>query len=234
MKGRCFLMRRRFLPYLEGKVSDRQAGRVERHLAHCVECAGLLARLRAGHRAARQYAASGPEPSVGSPPEFAEIWVRFEAREGDGGGRFLVRRSGSPFLAARTVVVVGLVMAAAALLVLSSRGPRLRRDAGAALGGFVPVSIADFDRNTQAPVVTEGVIGAVYFDEEEQTLHIKLLDPRHKPEPFVICEVRRTGSLDVPPEGSRVRIYGTPRFDGQPGRGWHEVNPVVGIDLLKK
>jgi hypothetical protein len=31
-----------------------------------------------------------------------------------------------------------------------------------------------------------------------------------------------------------VRIYGVARYDGQPGRMWYEVNPVLNIALLKR
>jgi len=31
-----------------------------------------------------------------------------------------------------------------------------------------------------------------------------------------------------------VRVYGTARYDAQPGRGWHEVNPVLTLAVLKR
>lgn len=40
--------------------------------------------------------------------------------------------------------------------------------------------------------------------------------------------------MAIPREGSRVRVYGMARYDSQPGRGWHEVNPVMKIDVLKR
>ncbi len=57
---------------------------------------------------------------------------------------------------------------------------------------------------------------------------------RPDPEPFVICEVRDLQPPDHSGEGSRVRVYGRARFDAQPGRGWHEVNPVMEIAVLNR
>jgi uncharacterized protein YrrD len=68
----------------------------------------------------------------------------------------------------------------------------------------------------------------VYFDEQERTLHIKLVEAPNKPEPFVICEVRNLGDVIIPRQGNRVRVYGTA------GRGWHEVNPVLTLAVLKR
>ncbi len=55
MNYRCFLLARRFVPYLEGGVAPRQAKRLERHLAGCRECDELLTRLRSGDQAGRQF-----------------------------------------------------------------------------------------------------------------------------------------------------------------------------------
>ena len=44
----------------------------------------------------------------------------------------------------------------------------------------------------------------------------------------------RRAEIPVPAEGSRVRVYGVARFDAQAGRGWHEVNPVLDIAVLKR
>jgi len=99
---------------------------------------------------------------------------------------------------------------------------------------FTPLRITDFSSNTKSPVVTEGFVRDVYFDREEKTLHIKLVDVQQKAEPFVICEIPSPGGMTIPRGGSHVRVYGVARYDSQPGRGWNEVNPVVNIDLLKR
>jgi hypothetical protein len=240
MKCRRFFLRRRFVSYLEGDASPRLEKRLERHLAGCPECGRLLATLRAGHEAARRFGRPGPAAPGYRPPEFAELWAKFGA-ENDGQdrpGRAGIFRGLPAPLAVKALVV--LALASAGFLVVSHRGLVWRSGSAASVAstadfhGFTPVSIRDFTSDTKASVVTEGVVGSVYFDEEEQTLHIKLLGARHKLEPFVICEVRQAGGMTIPPEGSRVRVYGTARYDDQPGRGWHEVNPVVNIDVLKR
>jgi len=101
-------------------------------------------------------------------------------------------------------------------------------------GAFMKLAIRDFGIDSRRQVVTEGYVQDVYYDEQEQTLHIKLGERSGGTGPFVICEVRDAGRLTIPGTGSRVRVYGRARFDAQPGRGWHEVNPVMEIAVLNR
>ncbi len=100
--------------------------------------------------------------------------------------------------------------------------------------GFTPLAIREFAMNSRNRIVTEGFVHNVYYDEQERTLHIKLVEGLQDPEPFVICEIRDVRGLTIPQQGSRVRVYGMARFDAQPGRGWHEVNPVMDIAVLNR
>lgn len=242
MRCRCVLLRRRFLPYIEGRASLREAKRLERHLRGCRECDELLARLRSGHEAARQFGRLAPDAGH-RPPEFEEIWAAIgstfdkPARPAMAGGRILQALS-TP-LAVRLLMV--LVLTQAVLLVVSLRKVPSQVVAGAVrtedaplLRGYAPVRIAEFSSNSEFRVVTEGFVKEVYFDEHERSLHIKLVEAPQEPEPFVICEVRDIGGLTIPSPGSRVRVYGTARYDAQPGRGWHEVNPVLTLAVLKR
>jgi hypothetical protein len=212
MTPRCFFERRRFVPGLEGDLSGPRAGRLEAHLARCPECRDLFARVRSGHEAGRRFGRLGPIPPRRL-PDLDEI----------------------PEPAARplfTVLVTRALPAALAVglaLFAVFRGDR--RD-GPDVGGFAPLAIREFATNERSRIFTEGFVHDVYFDEEERTLHIKLLESPRQMEPFVICEIRATGGVTVPSEGSRIRVYGNARFDGQPGRGWHEVNPVAKIAVL--
>jgi anti-sigma factor RsiW len=242
MSWRCFVLRRKFVPYLDGEVTPREEKRLDDHLAVCPACRERLTSVCAGHRAARQLGRLGPETSQ-RPPEFDELWASVGARLERSGqaaqtGRAMPRPLPVP-LAAATLAV--LVLAFSVLLVKAGRkfasmaGDRTVMPAGA--GGrraYVPLRIAEFPSKAGSPVVTEGYVRGVYFDQEEKTLHIKLVDNQQQPEPFVICEVRSFGRVAIPEEGSRVRVYGTARFDSQPGRGWNEVNPVTNIDILKR
>jgi hypothetical protein len=214
MTLRCFFERRRFLPGLEGELSRPRAERLESHLARCPECRDLFARIRSGHEAGRRFGRLGPVPPDRL-PDLDEIWEP-DAR---------------PFFTALMTGVLPAVLAVALVLFAVFRGDR--RD-GPKAGGFAPLAIREFASNERSRIFTEGFVHDVYFDEEERTLHIKLLESPRRMEPFVICEIRATGGVTVPSEGSRIRVYGNARFDGQPGRGWHEVNPVTKIAVLDR
>jgi hypothetical protein len=242
MSWRCFRTRRGFVPYLEGGLPPRTAERIEKHLAQCRRCGELLDRLRAGHEAGLQFGRIGPE--IGRrPPAFEELRaVIGPARDARG----LPVRPAGAFLRALTApmavrVLILLVLAQTVLLVVIYRNTLWRAGGRAAISlvngqiqDFTPLRITEFASNTKSPVVTEGIVRDVYFDKEEKTLHIKLVDIQQKSEPFVICEVRSPAGMDIPREGSRVRVYGMARYDPQPGRGWNEVNPVMTIAVLKR
>lgn len=223
----CFFLRRKFMPYLEGGLRPGQAGRLEKHLAGCRECADLIARIRAGHQAARRLGRRFPDPSPRL-PEFEELWAR----------RPSVARL-PPAL--EVPILLAVVAGLSVLLVLSGRTTASRPREGLIASRetqagreFTPLAIREFAMNSRNRVVTEGFVHEVYYDEQEQTLHIKLGEGPQDPDPFVICEIRDVRGLTIPQEGSRVRVYGTARFDAQPGRGWHEVNPVMNIAVLNR
>ena len=227
------------MSYLEGGLPPGEAERLEKHLGHCRRCDEVLARLRAGHEAGRQFGRIGPE--IGQrPPAFEELRPAAAAiRDGRGlpAGAFL--RALTTPLAVR--VLITLMLAQSALLVVSYRKTLWHPGGRAAMSfisgeiqDFTPLRITEFSPDTKSPVVTEGIVRDVYFDKEENTLHIKLVEIQQKSEPFVICEVRSPAGMAIPREGSRVRVYGMARYDSQPGRGWNEVNPVMTIALLKR
>jgi hypothetical protein len=219
MSVRCALLRRKFLAHIQGELPRAEAGRLDEHLTGCPKCRDLFERTRSGHEAGRWLGRfpPGPPPRL---PEFEEIWA------GRGPDRRL--RALVPSLDARIILAVA--AAGLALLVLSHR----LRVPDPAAKGFTPLAISEFATNTRSRVVTEGFVHNVYFDAEERTLHIKLAEGPRTAEPFVICEIRNPRGLTIPEEGSRVRVYGTARYDDQPGRGWHEVNPVAEIALLRR
>lgn len=242
MNWRCVRLRRGFVPYLEGSLARRDAEGLEKHLARCPRCGQLLDRLRAGHEAGRQFGRIGPE--IGPrPPAFEELRAAIgPARDGRG----LPSRPAGAFLRALAAptavrVLILLVLAQTVLLVAIYRKTLWRAGGRAAISlvngqvqDFTPLRITEFSSNTKSSIVTEGIVRDVYFDKEEKTLHIKLVDIQQPSEPFVICEVRSPAGMVIPREGSRVRVYGMARYDPQPGRGWHEVNPVMTIAVLNR
>jgi hypothetical protein len=242
MSWRCSRRRRGFVPYLEGGLPPREAQRLEKHLAHCRRCGELLARLRAGHEAGRNFGRIGAE--IGQrPPVFEELRAALGATRDVSG--LPVRPAGAFFRALTTPlavrVLITLVLAQSALLVVIYRKTLWSAGGRAAVSlvsgdfqDFTPLRITEFSSNTKSPIVTEGIVRDVYFDKEEKTLHIKLVDIQQKSEPFVICEILSPAGMAIPRAGSHVRVYGMARFDSQPGRGWNEVNPVMTIAVLKR
>jgi hypothetical protein len=216
MSLRCPIERRRFVSFLEGRLGARQAARLETHLAGCAGCAGLMARVRAGHEAARRFGRLLPD----LPARLPEL----DRPEAAGHSA----RALSPALAAWA-----LLAAAVLIVVLAGRETGGGGHAPAA-AGFARTAIREFPQSSRSRVVTEGFVREVYYDDEEKTLHIKLAEGSAGPGPFVICEVRDSSRLTIPEKGSRIRVYGRARFDAQPGRGWHEVNPVMEIAVLNR
>ncbi|HVP91477.1 MAG TPA: zf-HC2 domain-containing protein [Terriglobales bacterium] len=234
MTGRCFFLRRRFVPYIEGELSPGAEERLERHLVRCLNCRELLARVKAGHEAGREFGRLGPEGEP-RPLGFDELWARKDGARGRPAAfRLLAAPVALPAIALSLLVLVALSAVSRRTSPPRSAERALSRAGAGRSGGFTPLRIAAFEPNTKSPVVTEGLVRGVYFDEKEKTLHIKLVDNEEKPEPFVICEVRSPGRMAIPQQGSRVRVYGIARFDSQPGRGWNEVNPVTNIDIIKR
>jgi hypothetical protein len=242
MSWQCFHLRRKLVAYLEGEVPRRTAARLEKHLAGCRGCSALLARLRVGHQAAREIGRIGPG-TAHRPQGFRELWAALGPKL-DPQARSARARPGIPHgLAAspafRTFVTVAL--AGAVILVMAGR-MGLRRSAERPAASpdfreyrdFTGVRIAEFPSQSSSRVFTEGFVRDVYFDEQEKTLHIKLVERPQKSEPFVICEIPKPDGMVLPREGSRIRVYGMARFDAQPGRGWHEVNPVLTLAVLNR
>src|SRR5579859_5313301 len=54
MMCRHFLLRRKFVPYLEDALPAESVRRVEQHLVDCELCRDLFVRLRAGHQMAQR------------------------------------------------------------------------------------------------------------------------------------------------------------------------------------
>jgi hypothetical protein len=234
-------MRRRFVPYLEGELTSGSKGRLDKHLARCRKCRALFARVQAGHEAGLELNQAGKYLRQ-RPPQFEEVRARAQGLWALPGLRRWTwpRPPDYPAtpVAVQILIVFALVLAVLVFLPFR-KTPRLPDDrasfaAGRESRNFRAVSIAAFDPNAEFPVVTEGLVRHVYFDDQEKTLHIKLVEPGEKAGPFVICEVHSPGNLAIPEEGNHVRVYGMARFDPQPGRGWNEVNPVTNIDILKR
>ena len=230
------------MPYLEGSLPARKAARLERHLGECASCRALLGRLQAGHRLAERLDRGGPDGADGA-PELKDLLTDVE---GAPGRRHLFAGTWESWLDLVTTrgAVQALAVIVVALLVLLAVTNRRPSPGGPALAGlrpgaldvrdFHPLRIGELPTNTRPYVATEGFVRDVHIDAEEKTMHFKLAESADAASPYIICEIMRRAEIPVPVEGSRVRVYGVARFDAQAGRGWHEVNPVLEIAVLKR
>jgi anti-sigma factor RsiW len=228
MKCFRFDVRRNFLPYLDGELDSNAVKRVEGHLIDCGPCRTRLAHLRNGHRFAREL------------PRFAPARDPWESIEAAIDGRHEVERRGANwrelvFRPGYALGVIGVIALIAALLVAIYRpGPTGELLAEALdLSEFHAVSIADIEQNQKPHVMAEGYVAEVRVDERDGDLRFKLVDDLGRPGPFIVCEIIDPIKLKAPPVGSRVRVYGVSRYDGQDNHNWYEVHPVLNIEVVK-
>ncbi len=236
-----FYLRRKFVPYLEGSLPPREAKRLEKHMLDCESCRTMFVRLRAGHQLAQQLRHLSPADAHQAPEYEAMMDKIGEIVP----GRHRWARVWEDFFYALTTprVVQGLtvlVLVLLTLLVVSNRralfGERNSisiKSGTLDFSNFYPLSILELPTNTRPHIATEGYVRDVRVDEEEGTLHFKLVEIPQGSGPFVVCEIMSPTGMSLPREGSRVRVYGVARYDAQPGRNWHEVNPVLNIAVLK-
>jgi hypothetical protein len=102
------------------------------------------------------------------------------------------------------------------------------------LSQFHTVSIADIEKNNKPHVMAEGYVSEVRVDDKDGDLRFKLVDELGRPGPFIVCEIIDPIKLNAPKVGSRVRVYGVSRYDGQADHNWYEVHPVLNIEVLKR
>jgi hypothetical protein len=242
MSCRRFDLRRKFVSYLEGALPPRATKRLERHLVGCERCRTVFVKVRDGHQSAQQLRRFSREDAQGR-PAFEEIRAGIETGIGKRGGWAQAWENRLDMLTTpRTVkALTGLVLVLAVLLVVSNRNVLFgERNSVAPKSGaldvrdFHPLRIPEIQTNTRARIATEGYVRDVRVDKEEGTLHFKLTEIPQGAGPFVVCEIMNPFAMIRPQEGSRVRVYGVARYDAQPGREWHEVNPVFDIYVLKR
>jgi hypothetical protein len=233
MKCLRFDLRRNFSLYLNGELEPNTVKRIEDHLLDCDSCRLRLARLRNGHRLAQEMPRFTPQRDPWTAIE-AAIEARPAQIETRGvGWRELVSKPGF------ALGVIGLVALIAAVIVATDR--RAPADQRATpliaealdLSGFHAVSIADIEQNQKPHVMTEGYVSEVRVDDQDGDLRFKLVDELGRPGPFIVCEIIDPIKLKAPSVGSRVRVYGVSRYDGQADHNWYEVHPVLNIEVVR-
>lgn len=228
-------LRRSFAPYLNGELEPRTVSRIEDHLLDCGSCRTRLAHLRNGHRLAQEM------PRFTAP---RDPWAVIEAAIDAGlpavsrapvvaGWREVVLKPGFAF------AMIGVAALIASVFVASTRRTAGEERAGLIadaldLSEFHTVNIADIEQNRKPHVVAEGYVSEVRINDEEGDLSFKLVDDLGRPGPFIICEIIDPIKLTPPSVGSRVRVYGVSRYDGQADHNWYEVHPVLNIEVVRR
>lgn len=237
-----FDLRRKFVLYLEGELPPREEKRLEKHILDCESCRAMFIRVRAGHQSAQLLRHLSTDDAHRAPEYEAVISDIGEVVS----GRQRLVRAWENWLYMLTTprvvqVLTVLVLVQLALLIFLNRrdlfGDRQSVTAqprALDFSAFHPLSIPEHQWNIRPYITTEGYVRDVYVDKEEGTLHFKLMEFPQGSGPFVVCEILRPLSIPPPSEGSRVRVYGVARYDAQPDRMWHEVNPVLNITVLKR
>jgi hypothetical protein len=237
---RClrFDLWKKFSPYVDGELDAKTIKRVEDHLLDCNACRARLSRLRDGHRFAVQLPRQQPQ---------GDAWEAIAATlDGEASQPIFAPTKSkkpvtwrgvttSPVFASAILGMAFIVLGFA--LFLNQQKPRQTQIVNAARpfdgSSFRPVSISDIQNNTKTHVVAEGYVTEVRLDAEDGDLMFKLVEDVKQPQPFIICEIISPINLAPPVVGSRVKVYGVSRYDADEGRQWHEVHPVLNIEIVK-
>ena len=229
-------LQRSFLLYLTGELESDRIKRIENHLLDCGPCRTSLARLRNGHRFASQMPRFKPQ---------RDPWGAIEAAiENMEAGISPAPRTPVASLwrkpafaaGAAIILVVALVVAGVVLSRYFSSEHEIRGLMGLEAfdtSEFHSVSIADIERNTKPHIVAEGYVSQVGVSDEGGEFKFKLVESLQQPEPFIICEIIDPIKFAPPKVGSRVRVYGVSRYDGQDNHNWYEVHPVLNIEVVR-
>lgn len=230
-------LQRKYSLYLNGELDANAIKRVEDHLLDCGSCRVRVAHLRNGHRLAQEMPRFTPERDPWSAIEAAigaQQPVASEAARGALRWRELVFKPGF------ALAVIGVVALSAAVLVTSGRRARQEERSGTLIADaldlteFHAVNIADIEQNQKPHVMAEGYVSEVRVNDEDGDLSFKLVDKLGHPGPFLICEIIDPIKLAPPSVGSRVRVYGVSRYDGQTDHNWYEVHPVLNIEVVRR
>jgi hypothetical protein len=235
---RCWRLdlQRNFSPYLNGELEPVAVKRIEDHLLDCGSCRTRVAHLRNGHRLAQQLPRFTPRVDPWTAIEAAIDAPQVSANR----PRYGARRREFGLKPGFALAVIGIVALVAALLVTFSkdRAPE-EENAGSMIAEtldlheFHTVNIADIEQNMKPHVMAEGYVSEVRVNDEDGDLSFKLVDDLGQAGPFIVCEIIDPIRLAPPSVGSRVRVYGVSRYDGQADHNWYEVHPVLNIEVVR-
>lgn len=230
-------LRRRFSLYVNGELGPNGVKRVEDHLLDCGSCRMRVARLRNGHRLAQEMPRFTPRRDPWTAIQ-AAIETRQPTSASDTRGRAAWRRV--VLKPGFGMAVIGIVALIASVVVATARRSPVEEPAGQLIADaldlkeFQSVNISDIHENQKPHVMAEGYVSEVRVNDEDGDLSFKLVDDLHRAGPFIICEIIDPIKLTAPSVGSRVRVYGVSRYDGQADHNWYEVHPVLNIEVVRR
>lgn len=213
--------------YADGELAAAESARFEAHLLDCGPCRSSVVRLKHGRAHARLLERRQPS---------TDGWAAIAAAL-DTGLRPAPRSRSRLRLPAvsRTALAAAAVTALAVnvLAIVWSSGRMAEGPPGEVdPGRFRTVRIEEMSENTEPHVVAEGVVSEVRVDSNDGDLKFRIVESLHAPEPFVVCEVIGPTRINPPRVGSRVRVFGVSRFDAKEAHRWHEIHPVLKVELL--
>lgn len=229
-------LQRKFSLYLTGELLPSEIKRIEDHLLDCASCRDRFAQLRTGHRLAQQMPRFTPQRD---PWDSIEASLEVE-RVPEQKPRVVTQWRGFMFKPGFALAVIGVAALIAAVVIASGRRAPEQERAGSLMAEaldlkeFHTVNIADIERNNQPHVVAEGFVSEIRVNDEDGDLSFKLVDDLGQPGPFIVCEIIDPIHLAPPSVGSRVRVYGVSRYDGQVDHNWYEVHPVLNIEVVRR
>lgn len=244
MKAGCFKYRRRLIRYLDAELPPGKIAFVEDHLAACGACREEYVRLRSARSFAQRMPDRAPEHDLWPGVQAALSSGRAEINRTRDRLGFLKRLLRPPsYISIATASFGMLMMGIGVFLTVGSTRERSEskletkiesRVSRIDTASFRQVSIDGIKDSDDPHVSAEGYVSDINLDEEDGDLTFRLVsDPSH-PQSFVVCEIIDSIKVKPPRPGSRIRVYGVSRYDGQAGHNWYEVHPVLGIEPAMK
>lgn len=213
-------LRRKYSSYIHGLLPVSTVKRIETHLTACTVCRDLIERMKA----TEQLISALPSVSANH-----DLWPGIDAALQPRG------RSFAPLWKKVAIVALfGLLSGVLGAVAYGKLSDRTLSMNPVRLEEFSSVPIGRIPTNTEPHIVTEGYVSEVRFNGEDGDRIFKLVNDLHRPGPFVICELIDPLDLPAPPVGSRVRVYGVSRYDNKTDHEWHELHPVLNIEILKQ
>jgi hypothetical protein len=234
------IRRRDLTRYVTDDLTPERVRRMEDHLLDCGDCRDMVARLRGGGRLASQLPRITPQRDVWEAIEAAidqeDARTARDARTSKDAARWRGLLLNPRF--ALTAIVLAILLSAV-FVTLHRRVAPEQEPAGLKMleavdwDEFHPVRISDIESNTKPHVVAEGYVSEVRVNDEDGDLSFRLVDNLGEQERFIVCEIIDPIRLKPPAVGSRVRVYGVSRYDGEHDHNWYEVHPVLNIEVVR-